>query len=307
MLLRPSLTRVSIVSLYLSRPFGTSTLTNTMAQFSPDKKCCIVVGLGKGGIGDSLAKKFSAEGYNVAMVARSDLTKLEGKIPNSKSYRCDAGDPEQVSKTVASIKSDMGSEKIDALMYNVGSGVFKPFENTSYEEFELSWRVGPAGVFLWTKACLSSMGPGCSIGLTGATASWRGMTYTPAFASSKMATRGLAQALARDLGPSKGIHVFHVGKWCTTTHRTIFLFYLCISLYFANKHLYSKCIFQVIDGLVDLDPAARKAEGKKGDNAVLSPDLIANTYWQLHQQPANCWTQETHLAAQEAFGSIASI
>ena len=49
------------------------------------------------------------------------------------------------------------------------------------------------------------------------------------------------------------------------------------------------------------------SEGKKGDNAVLSPELIANTYWQLHQQPANCWTQETHLAAQEAFGSIASI
>ena len=244
-----------------------------MAQFSPDKKCCIVVGLGKGGIGDSLAKKFSAEGYNVAMVARSDLTRLEGDIPNSKSYRCDAGDPEQVSKTVASIKTDMGSDTIHALMYNVGSGVFKPFESTTYEEFELSWRVGPAGVFLWTKACLPSMGPGCSIGLTGATASWRGMTYTPAFASSKMATRGLAQALARDLGPSKGIHVFHV----------------------------------VIDGLVDIDPEKRKAEGKKGDNAVLSPDLIANTYWQLHQQPANCWTQETHLAAQEAFGSIASI
>eukprot|EP00339_Tiarina_fusa_P029599 CAMPEP_0117071260 /NCGR_PEP_ID=MMETSP0472-20121206/50077_1 /TAXON_ID=693140 ORGANISM="Tiarina fusus, Strain LIS" /NCGR_SAMPLE_ID=MMETSP0472 /ASSEMBLY_ACC=CAM_ASM_000603 /LENGTH=243 /DNA_ID=CAMNT_0004794725 /DNA_START=217 /DNA_END=948 /DNA_ORIENTATION=+ len=241
--------------------------------YSAGKKSCIVVGLGRGGIGDSLAKKFSEEGYNVAMVARSSLGRLEKDIPNSKSYQCDAGDPAQVASTVAAIQKDMGCENIDALMYNVGSGVFKPFENTSYEEFELSWRVGPAGIFLWTKACLPLMKKGSSIGLTGATASWRGMPYTPAFASSKMATRGLAQALARDLGPSKGIHVFHV----------------------------------VIDGLVDLDPEARRAKGEKSDDAVLDPDHIAETYWQLHQQPPNCWTQETHLAAQEAFGSIASI
>lgn len=239
--------------------------------FSTDKKCCIVVGLGKGGIGDHLAKKFSAEGYNVAMVARSNLQRVEGDIPNSKSYQCDAGDPAQVSKTIAAIQKDMGS-KIDALMYNVGSGVFKPFADVTYADFELSWRVGPAGVFLWTKACLPAMEAGSSIGLTGATASWRGMPYTPAFASSKMATRGLAQSLARDLGPSKGIHVFHV----------------------------------VIDGIVNLDSSKLEAMGKT-ENQVLNPADIADTYWMLHQQPPTCWSQEIHLAAQGAFDSIASI
>ena len=88
-----------------------------------------------------------------------------------------------------------------------------------------------------------------------------------------MATRGLVQALARDWGPSKGIHVFHV----------------------------------IIDGIVDLNPDKRRAEGSKQDNEVLSSDDIAETYWQLHNQPKTCWTQETHLAAQGAFGSIASI
>jgi NAD(P)-dependent dehydrogenase (short-subunit alcohol dehydrogenase family) len=227
--------------------------------------------LGKGGIGDSLAKKFSKEGYNVAMVARSSLTRLEGEIPNSKSYQCDAGDPAQVSKIVEAIQKDMGP-KIDALMYNAGSGVFKPLADISYEQFESAWRVGPGGVFLWTKACLSSMGAGSSIGLTGATASWRGMAYTPAFASSKMATRGLAQSLARDLGPSKGIHVFHV----------------------------------VIDGIVTNDIAKLEADGKKETDA-LNQDDIADTYWMLHQQKPTCWTQETHVAAQGAFANIASI
>lgn len=241
------------------------------AAFDTTKKLCIVVGLGKGGIGDALAKKFSQQGYNVAMVARSDLKRLEDVIPNSKSYRCDASDPDAVEACLSSIRNDFGTT-VHALMYNAGSGVFKPFDQVSYDDFMLSMKVGPGGIFLWTKACLPSFAPaGASIGLTGATASWRGMTYTPAFAPSKMATRGLAQALARDLGVSKQIHVFHV----------------------------------VIDGIVNI-PGSPVTE-TKSDNEMLAPEQIAETYWQLHCQPPTCWTQETHVAAQAAYGSIASI
>lgn len=261
--LKSSLSFISILTFSLSR--------RTMASFATDKKCCIVVGLGNGGIGDHIAKKFSAEGYNVAMVARSDLTVLEQEIPNSKSYICDAGKPVDVVSTIKAIKGDMG-DKIHALMYNVGAGVFKTFDDTSFEEFEHSWKVGPAGVFSWTKAVLPSMEAGGSIGITGATASWRGMAFTPAFASSKMATRGLAQALARDLGPSKGIHVFHV----------------------------------VIDGVVKTR-SFQATMPNKAENEVLDPGEIAETYWYLTQQPPSCWTQETHVAAQGAFGTIASI
>jgi NAD(P)-dependent dehydrogenase (short-subunit alcohol dehydrogenase family) len=239
-------------------------------SFVPEKRLAIVVGLGKGGIGDHLAKRFSTE-YNVALVARSDLKHLESEIPNSKSYQCDAGDPKQVASTVEAIRKDAGSDEIHVLLYNVGSGVFKDFDSTSYEEFELSWRVGPAGLFLWTKTVKPFMpDKGSSIGITGATASWRGMPYTAAFASSKMATRGLAQALARDLGPKNGIHVFHV----------------------------------IIDGMVKLDQS--KASDRP-DNEWLHPADIAETYWQMCHQPPNCWTQEIHVGAQGAFGSIASI
>ena len=241
-------------------------------SFSAGRKTCIVVGLGRGGLGDAIAAKFSKEGYNVAMVARSSLVDLEKTIPNSKSYQCDAGDPDQVSSTVESIRKDVGGDdaKIDALMYNVGSGLFKPIDQTTYQDFEMSWKVGPGGLFLWTKACLPHMAEkGASIGVTGATASWRGMPYTPAFASSKMATRGLAQSLARDLGPSKGIHVFHV----------------------------------VIDGMVRL----KSQTYERPANETLDPDSVAETYWQLHKQPPACWSQETHVAAQGAYGNIASI
>mmetsp|Transcript_31647 Transcript_31647/g.76797 ORF Transcript_31647/g.76797 Transcript_31647/m.76797 type:complete len:196 (-) Transcript_31647:1203-1790(-) len=79
------------------------------------------------------------------MVARSDLTRLEDVIPNSKSYRCDAGDPDAVTACVSSIRQDMGP-KVDALMYNAGSGVFKPFAEASYNDFMLSMKVGPGGI-----------------------------------------------------------------------------------------------------------------------------------------------------------------
>ncbi|MEQ1572012.1 MAG: oxidoreductase, partial [Myxococcota bacterium] len=46
-------------------------------------------------------------------------------------------------------------------------------------------------------------------GVVGATASVRGGARSAAFASSKFALRGLAQAVAREFGPV-GVHVVHV-------------------------------------------------------------------------------------------------
>jgi NAD(P)-dependent dehydrogenase (short-subunit alcohol dehydrogenase family) len=235
------------------------------------KKLCIVVGLGRGGIGDSVAKKFSNEGYNVAMIARSNLSQLEQSIPNSKSYQCDVSVPTQITDTITAIINDNKDRPyIDALLYNAGSGVFKTFHDTTYNEYEIAWKTGPCGLFCFTKECLPYMpiNQNSCIGITGATASWRGMPYTAAFASSKMATRGLAQSLARDIGPSSGIHVFHV----------------------------------VIDSIVKLPTTTGKA-----DNEILDPTMIAETYYQLSQQSPTCWTQEIHLSAQGSFGSIASI
>ena len=91
-------------------------------------KVCVVVGLGGGGIGDKVAEKWSAEGYAVALLARrkENLAEIAAAIPNSKAYECDASVSEQVYAVVALITEEMGP--IDTLIYNVGSGTFKPFE-----------------------------------------------------------------------------------------------------------------------------------------------------------------------------------
>jgi NAD(P)-dependent dehydrogenase (short-subunit alcohol dehydrogenase family) len=242
-----------------------------MMKAATPSRVCLIVGLGSGGIGDHLAKRFAAGGYKTVLMARSEATlnKLASEIPNSRALVCDVTDPDQVKAAMSTIETDY--KTIDAIMYNAGSGSFKPFDETSVQEFETSFRTGPLGLFTLVKHARPLLSQGSAIGVTGATASWRGMPVTPAFAAAKFATRGLTQSLSRDLGP-KGVHVYHV----------------------------------VIDGIVRR-PDSAAAMPNKPPEEFLDPEAIAETFWTLAQQPPGCWTQEIHVGAAAAFGSIISI
>jgi NAD(P)-dependent dehydrogenase (short-subunit alcohol dehydrogenase family) len=102
-----------------------------------------------------------------------------------------------------------------------------------------------------------------SIFFTGATASMRGGNGYSAFAAAKFGLRAVAQSMARELGP-KNIHVAHL----------------------------------VIDAGVDTEWVRQRitdAGGSPDDRVLMDPDSIAETYWQLHQQPRDAWTQEMDL------------
>jgi NADP-dependent 3-hydroxy acid dehydrogenase YdfG len=91
---------------------------------------------------------------------------------------------------------------------------------------------------------------------TGATAGVKAGARSAAFGSSKFALRGLAQSLARDLGP-KGIHV----AWIN------------------------------VDGVIDI-PRIRESRPQLKDEDFLKPDAIAETYWHLAHQDRSAWTLE---------------
>lgn len=77
------------------------------------------------------------------------------------------------------------------------------------------------------------------------------------------ALRSLAQSAAREYGP-QGIHVAHV----------------------------------VVDGGIDgerLRSGAPERVAAAGEEGLLNPDAIAETYWHLHQQPRSAWTHELDL------------
>jgi NAD(P)-dependent dehydrogenase (short-subunit alcohol dehydrogenase family) len=168
---------------------------------------CAVVGVGPGN-GEAIARRFAADGYAVALMARrTDLTtRLAVELPSAKSYACDVTEAASVDAAFAAVRADLG--EVDALIYNAGSGVWGHVEAVTAEDLESAWRVNTLGLFLTGQQTIPAMrrkAQGAII-VVGATASRRGAAGAAAFAQSKMAQRALAESMGRNLWPA-GIHV----------------------------------------------------------------------------------------------------
>lgn len=218
---------------------------------------CVVMGVGPGN-GEAFVRRFSDEGYQVAMLARSKdyLLQLEQSISNTYAFPCDLMESEQIGTVLAAIRDKLGPAAV--LLYNAGGGVFKNVEEASLEDFEANWRINVQGLVAATKAVLPQLREHdtASIIVTSASAATRGRANTAPFASAKAAQRSLAQSMARQLGPEK-IHVANV----------------------------------VIDGVVDL-PRTREWLADKPDEFFVTPAAVADAVWNLSQQHPSAWTFE---------------
>lgn len=223
-------------------------------------KVCAIVGIGPGN-GLALVRRFSREGYRVAMLSRGldRLKALEDEIPGVRAYRYDATDGEQAREVFARIREELGP--VSVLLYNAGGGTFKSAEEATLQEFEDSWRVNCYGLLATAQAALEQLREHdrASLVVTGASAALRGRAATAPFASAKAGQRSLAQSLARQLGP-ENIHVAYV----------------------------------VIDGVIDL-PRTRQAMPDKPDDFFLSADAVADAIWFLTRQHRSAWTFELDL------------
>ena len=81
-----------------------------MAETAP---VCAVVGVGPGN-GEALARRFSADGYAVALMARRpDLTmKLAEELPRAKAYGCDVADAASVETAFGGVLADLGEIEV---------------------------------------------------------------------------------------------------------------------------------------------------------------------------------------------------
>jgi NAD(P)-dependent dehydrogenase (short-subunit alcohol dehydrogenase family) len=168
---------------------------------------CAVVGVGPGN-GEAFARRFAADGYAVALMARrAELTdRLAAELAGAKAYPCDVAEQASVEAAFAATRADLGD--VEVLIFNAGSGVWGNVEEVKAEDLERAWRVNTLGLFLTARQAIPAMrrrGKGAII-VVGATASRRGAAGAAAFAQAKMAQRALAESLARHLGPA-GIHV----------------------------------------------------------------------------------------------------
>jgi NAD(P)-dependent dehydrogenase (short-subunit alcohol dehydrogenase family) len=142
------------------------------------KPICAVVGVGPGN-GSAITRRFSKEGYRVALLARStDFSQtLAHELDGAEAYACDVTDPASVEQAFGQIRT--GLAEADALIYNAGSGSWETVEQITPKDFEMNWRVNALGALLTAQQVIPAMkrsGQG-NIIFIGATASRRGAAH----------------------------------------------------------------------------------------------------------------------------------
>jgi NAD(P)-dependent dehydrogenase (short-subunit alcohol dehydrogenase family) len=220
-------------------------------------RTALIVGAGSG-LSASLARAFAKAGMKVALAARSTgkLQPLASEI-GAMAFACDATKADDVAKLFRAVTEQIGEPEV--VVYNASYRQRGPFVELDPAEVEKSLTVTAYGGFLVAQEAARRMlprGRGALL-FTGASASIKGYAQSAPFAMGKFALRGLAQSLARELGP-QGIHVAHF----------------------------------VIDGGIRSE---RRPDPPDRPDSLLDPDAIAATYLHVLQQPRSAWTWEVEL------------
>jgi len=221
-------------------------------------RTAVIAGVGPG-LGKSIARTFVDEGCQVGLFARSEayLDELAADLgDDALAVPTDITDPQQVEAGFESVREAFGP--VDILVNHASGGSWKGLRDISREEFEDAWHVSSYGALCCSQAAVDDMleGDGGTIIFTGATSAVRGRDGALGFSAAKFANRGMAESMARELGP-KGIHVAHV----------------------------------VIDGQIRT-PGIVEGSPDRDAEEFLDPDAIAETYWDLVEQDRSAWSLE---------------
>ncbi|WP_256545133.1 SDR family NAD(P)-dependent oxidoreductase [Halobellus inordinatus] len=217
-------------------------------------RTAVIAGVGSG-LGESLARRFAAEGCRVALFARTAdfIEELAADLPEpgeGLAVPTDLRDVEAIREGFDTVRAEFGS--VDVLVNHASGASWKGLMDSSVEEFEGAWEVGGRGAFVCSKEAVGDMldSGGGTVIFTGATSAVRSLGGTISFTAAKFAARGMAMDIAQEFGP-EGVHVAHV----------------------------------VIDGQID-GPNARERFPDRSEDTFLDPDEMAETYWHLVEQDA---------------------
>ncbi|HEX9489905.1 MAG TPA: SDR family NAD(P)-dependent oxidoreductase [Stellaceae bacterium] len=215
----------------------------------------LVTGVGPG-TGAAIARRFSAGGYGVAMLARTGerLAALERDIAGARGYVCDVTDEKRLDAVLSSVRTELGTPSV--LIHNAVGGTFGNFLEIDPQVLNRNFQVNAMALLYLARRLAPAMieaGKGAIIA-SGNTSALRGKANFAGFAPTKAAQRILAEAMARELGP-KGVHVAYV----------------------------------LIDAVIDL-AWTRQRWPKAPDEFFIKPAAIAEEIWHVAHQDRSAWS-----------------
>ena len=237
------------------------------------EKVCLVIGAGAG-IGGTVAKKFASDGYHAYLARRTDeeglnrlIKEIEDAGGKASGSLLNVIEENSIEDLVNKIESEIGP--IDTVIYNIGAQIGdRALADTSYKAFEMGWRMATFGLFRLAQVLTPKMKERQSgnIIVTSATSAVRGNGGQHSHAAAMGGRRMLCQSLNAEFSKD-GIHVAHV----------------------------------IIDGAVDAPDTLGKMLGpelfeqfkeKKGENGMIIPEEVAETYLFIAKQKKSTWTHE---------------
>lgn len=224
-------------------------------------------------IGAAIARKFAAEGFLVFAGRRNGekllplVAEIEAAGGRAFGRTLDARESEAVTGFLLEAESHA---PLEVCIFNIGANVNFPLLETTDRVFRKVWEMACWAGFVTGREAARILVPRKrgAIFFTGATAGLRGGIGYAAFASAKFALRGMAQSMARELGP-KHIHVAHL------------VIDAGVDTAFVRERIAAREGREALD---NLDPSR-----------LMTPAAVANAYWALYLQSPDAWTFELEI------------
>jgi NAD(P)-dependent dehydrogenase (short-subunit alcohol dehydrogenase family) len=163
---------------------------------------CVIIGAGPG-IGLAVARRFAAESFSIALIARNadraQQVATEAGLSDAKTYSANAGNPESLRSALDAVTSDLGP--VDVVVYNATALTMAPPTQLTADALQADLGVSVVGALGAIQSVVPSMlerGTGSVLFTGGGLAVYPSAAVT-SLSIGKAALRSLALCLSKEL------------------------------------------------------------------------------------------------------------
>jgi NAD(P)-dependent dehydrogenase (short-subunit alcohol dehydrogenase family) len=181
-----------------------------MKAMTKEAAVALVTGAARG-IGLAITRRLLADGWRVALldIDEANLARTMaalGRPEDTLALQADVADPDAVTAALAAVERRFG--RLDALVNNAGTAIFKPLADTTHADWSRVLAVNLTGPFLCAQAAVPLMrrsGGGSIVNIT-SISGFRASTLRVAYGTSKAGLAHLTKQQAAELA-QHGIRV----------------------------------------------------------------------------------------------------